>query len=61
MHVRGRPSVAFDEQGVIFAVAMDRGVLKLFDVRTYSQVKENNGNCLINSKILHLGYSFHRK
>lgn len=37
MQVRGRPSVAYDHQGLVFAVAMEGGAIKLFDVRSYDK------------------------
>ena len=45
MRVRGRPSVAYDEQGLVFAVAMEGGAVKLFDVRSYEKVKKKRGPC----------------
>lgn len=38
MHVRGRPTVAYDQQGLVFGVAMGGGAVKLFDVRSYDKV-----------------------
>ncbi|CAI5499407.1 unnamed protein product [Closterium sp. Naga37s-1] len=37
MRVRGRPAVAFDQQGLVFAVAMGGGAVKLFDARSYEK------------------------
>eukprot|EP00268_Persea_americana_P059650 TRINITY_DN7351_c1_g2_i2.p1 TRINITY_DN7351_c1_g2~~TRINITY_DN7351_c1_g2_i2.p1 ORF type:complete len:346 (+),score=46.01 TRINITY_DN7351_c1_g2_i2:103-1140(+) len=37
MHLRGRPTVAFDQQGLVFAVAMEGGAIKLFDSRSYDK------------------------
>eukprot|EP00897_Mesotaenium_endlicherianum_P011025 jgi/Mesen1/9951/ME000071S09362 len=37
MRVRGRPAVSFDQQGLVFAVAMEGGAVKLFDVRSYDK------------------------
>ncbi|GAQ87438.1 Transducin/WD40 repeat-like superfamily protein [Klebsormidium nitens] len=37
MRVRGRPAVAYDEQGLVFAVSMEGGAIKLFDVRSYDK------------------------
>lgn len=37
MRVRGRPSVAYDQQGLVFAVSMEGGAIKLFDVRSYDK------------------------
>ncbi len=36
--MRGRPSVAYDQQGLVFSVAMEGGAIKLFDVRSYDKV-----------------------
>ena len=38
LHLRGRPSVAYDQQGLVFAVAMEGGAVKLFDSRSYDKV-----------------------
>lgn len=38
MRLRGRPTVAFDQQGLVFAVAMEGGAIKLFDSRSYDKV-----------------------
>ncbi|KAJ6852788.1 WD repeat-containing protein 82 isoform X2 [Iris pallida] len=35
LHLRGRPTVAYDQQGLVFAVAMEGGAIKLFDFRSY--------------------------
>lgn len=32
-----QPSAAFDEQGLVFAVAADSGIIKLYDVRSYDK------------------------
>lgn len=40
LRVRGRPAVAYDQQGLVFAVAMEGGAIKLFDVRSYDKVSE---------------------
>ncbi|XP_078431075.1 transducin/WD40 repeat-like superfamily protein isoform X2 [Wolffia australiana] len=37
MRLRGRPTVAFDQQGLVFAVAMEAGAIKLFDSRSYDK------------------------
>lgn len=37
MRVRGRPAVAYDQQGLVFAVAMEGGAVKLFDSRSYEK------------------------
>nr|GMD01166.1 protein ANTHESIS POMOTING FACTOR 1 [Ipomoea batatas] len=37
MHLRGRPTVAYDQQGLVFAVAMEGGAIKLFDSRSYDK------------------------
>lgn len=39
MHLRGRPAVAYDQQGLVFAVAMEGGAIKLFDSRSYDKVR----------------------
>lgn len=36
--MRGRPAVAYDQQGLVFAVAMEGGAIKLFDSRSYDKV-----------------------
>ena len=38
LHLRGRPTVAYDQQGLVFAVAMEGGAIKLFDSRSYDKV-----------------------
>ena len=38
LRVRGRPAVAYDQQGLVFAVAMEGGAIKLFDARSYDKV-----------------------
>uniref|UniRef100_A0A1D1Z7N6 WD repeat-containing protein 82 n=1 Tax=Anthurium amnicola TaxID=1678845 RepID=A0A1D1Z7N6_9ARAE len=38
LRLRGRPTVAFDQQGLVFAVAMEGGAIKLFDSRSYDKV-----------------------
>lgn len=38
LHLRGRPAVAYDQQGLVFAVAMEGGAIKLFDSRSYDKV-----------------------
>ncbi|TVU00714.1 hypothetical protein EJB05_36611 [Eragrostis curvula] len=37
LQLRGRPSVAYDQQGLVFAVAMEGGAIKLFDSRSYDK------------------------
>ncbi|KAH7387381.1 hypothetical protein KP509_16G020200 [Ceratopteris richardii] len=37
LRVRGRPAVAYDQQGLVFAVAMEGGAIKLFDARSYDK------------------------
>lgn len=37
LHLRGRPTVAYDNQGLVFAVAMEGGAIKLFDSRSYDK------------------------
>ncbi|KAJ0819541.1 hypothetical protein HanPSC8_Chr16g0697301 [Helianthus annuus] len=36
LHLRGRPTVAYDQQGLVFAVSMEGGAIKLFDSRSYA-------------------------
>ncbi|XP_061363586.1 protein ANTHESIS POMOTING FACTOR 1 isoform X3 [Gastrolobium bilobum] len=37
LRLRGRPAVAYDQQGLVFAVAMEGGAIKLFDSRSYDK------------------------
>nr|XP_009606527.2 protein ANTHESIS POMOTING FACTOR 1-like isoform X1 [Nicotiana tomentosiformis] len=37
LRLRGRPAVAYDQQGLVFAVAMEGGAVKLFDSRAYDK------------------------
>ncbi|KAG0608340.1 hypothetical protein M758_8G098000 [Ceratodon purpureus] len=37
LRIRGRPAVAYDQQGLVFSVAMEGGAIKLFDVRSYDK------------------------
>ncbi|KAF2308482.1 hypothetical protein GH714_009902 [Hevea brasiliensis] len=37
LRLRGRPTVAYDQQGLVFAVAMEGGAIKLFDSRSYDK------------------------
>lgn len=37
LRLRGRPAVAYDQQGLVFAVAMEGGAVKLFDSRSYDK------------------------
>ncbi|GAA0184311.1 methyltransferase [Lithospermum erythrorhizon] len=37
LHLRGRPTVSYDQQGLVFAVAMEGGAIKLFDSRSYDK------------------------
>ncbi|KAG2611777.1 hypothetical protein PVAP13_4KG111440 [Panicum virgatum] len=37
LRLRGRPSVAYDKQGLVFAVAMEGEAIKLFDSRSYDK------------------------
>ncbi|RDX85685.1 Protein ANTHESIS POMOTING FACTOR 1, partial [Mucuna pruriens] len=37
LRLRGRPTVAYDQQGLVFAVAMEGGAIKLFDSRFYDK------------------------
>jgi len=41
LRVRGRPAVAYDQQGLVFSVAMEGGAIKLFDVRSYDKVSNS--------------------
>jgi WD40 repeat protein len=36
-HVPGVPCGAFDEQGLVFCIGTDSGVLKLYDVRSFEK------------------------
>jgi COMPASS component SWD2 len=48
LRVRGRPAVAYDQQGLVFAVAMEGGAIKLFDVRSYDKVRLRKvSHCMI--------------
>ena len=38
LRLRGRPTVAYDQQGLVFAVSMEGGAIKLFDSRSYDKV-----------------------
>jgi hypothetical protein len=42
LRLRGRPTVAYDQQGLVFAVAMEGGAIKLFDSRSYDKVLTHN-------------------
>lgn len=42
LRLRGRPTVAYDQQGLVFAVAMEGGAIKLFDSRSYDKVLSFN-------------------
>ncbi|KMZ57221.1 WD repeat protein-like [Zostera marina] len=37
LKLRGKPTVAYDQQGLVFAVAMEGGAIKLFDSRSYDK------------------------
>ncbi|WVZ99459.1 hypothetical protein U9M48_044751 [Paspalum notatum var. saurae] len=37
LKLRGRPSVAYDQQGLVFTVVMEGGAIKLFDSRSYDK------------------------
>ncbi|PWA45242.1 transducin/WD40 repeat-like superfamily protein [Artemisia annua] len=37
IRLQGRPTVAYDQQGLLFAVSMEGGVIKLFDSRLYDK------------------------
>eukprot|EP00898_Chlorokybus_atmophyticus_P005690 jgi/Chlat1/6121/Chrsp409S05658 len=37
LRVRGRPAAAYDQQGLVFAVAMEASAVKLYDVRSFDK------------------------
>lgn len=37
IRVRGRPAVAYDEQGLVFAISNEGGLIKMFDARLYDK------------------------
>ncbi|KAL9261626.1 ANTHESIS POMOTING FACTOR 1-like protein [Drosera capensis] len=37
LRLRGKPIVAYDQQGLVFAVSMEGGAVKLFDSRSYDK------------------------
>ncbi|KAH9321691.1 hypothetical protein KI387_016330, partial [Taxus chinensis] len=37
IRVRGRPAVAYDEQGLVFAISSEGGLIKMFDARLYDK------------------------
>eukprot|EP00850_Spirogloea_muscicola_P000780 SM000003S11025 [mRNA] locus=s3:455859:458288:+ [translate_table: standard] len=37
VRVRGRPAVTYDQQGLVFAIAMEGGAVKLFDTKSYDK------------------------
>ncbi|XP_057812574.2 protein ANTHESIS POMOTING FACTOR 1 isoform X2 [Cryptomeria japonica] len=37
IRVRGRPAVAYDEQGLVFAISNEAGFIKMFDIRLYDK------------------------
>ena len=45
LRVRGRPAVAYDQQGLVFSVAMEGGAVKLFDVRSFDKVSNSFDVC----------------
>lgn len=54
LRLRGRPTVAYDQQGLVFAVAMEGGAIKLFDSRSYDKVLTHNAlNLKISQSICH--------
>jgi COMPASS component SWD2 len=41
---KGRPSVAYDPNGLVFAIALDNNTIKLYDLRNFDKVlKETKG------------------
>lgn len=38
VHVPGRPVIAYDPEGLVFAVGFDSNIVKLYDVRSYEKV-----------------------
>lgn len=38
MKTDGRPTVAFDPEGLVFAVGMDSGIIKMYDARAFESV-----------------------
>ncbi|GAB2281727.1 Protein ANTHESIS POMOTING FACTOR 1 [Dionaea muscipula] len=37
LRLRGKPTVAYDQQGLVFAVSMEGGAIKLFDSRSFDK------------------------
>lgn len=37
LHTPGNPVASFDQQGLVFGVATESGMLKLYDVRSYDK------------------------
>lgn len=37
LHVQGRPATAYDDQGLVFAIAFG-GYIRMFDARNYEKV-----------------------
>lgn len=54
--MRGRPTVAYDQQGLVFAVAMEGGAIKLFDSRSYDKVITYE---ILNFYCHHYDFSYH--
>eukprot|EP00850_Spirogloea_muscicola_P011597 SM000072S21231 [mRNA] locus=s72:477877:480329:- [translate_table: standard] len=44
VRVRGRPSVTYDQQGLVFAIAMEGGAVKLFDTKSYDKASETSSH-----------------
>lgn len=38
VHARGRPTAAFDPEGLIFALGVDSSTVKMYDLRAYESV-----------------------
>eukprot|EP00850_Spirogloea_muscicola_P000722 SM000003S10967 [mRNA] locus=s3:14867:17145:+ [translate_table: standard] len=44
VRVRGRPAVTYDQQGLVFAIAMEGGTVKLFDTKSYDKASETSSH-----------------
>lgn len=38
MHLAGKPVAGFDQQGLVFAVGIGNGIVKLYDIRSFDKV-----------------------
>lgn len=38
VHAKGRPTAAFDPEGLIFALGVDSSTVKMYDLRAYESV-----------------------